>query len=78
MSTQRLQMRQICRNISSSSVYLIHLENSQQSAYKMLLNNKMLLLYFYIKKHNYIIKLATMFNNIDIISFCVYNIKHKE
>lgn len=40
--TQRLQMRQICRNIISSSVYLIHLENSQQSAHKVLFNNKML------------------------------------
>ena len=27
--TQRLQMRQICRNIFSSSCYLIHLESSQ-------------------------------------------------
>ena len=44
MSIQRLQMRQICRNISSSSVYLIRLENSQQSAHKVLLNNK----YYYL------------------------------
>ncbi len=57
---QRLQMRQICRNISSSSVYLIHLESSQQSAYKVLLNNKMLLLYFLRKKYNHIIKPANL------------------
>lgn len=58
--TQRLQMRQICRNIISSSCWLIRLENSQQSAYKVLLNNKMLLLYFLRKKYNHIIKPANL------------------
>lgn len=71
-------MRQICRNISSSSVYLIRLENSQQSAHKVILNSKMLLFIILYKEHNHIIKSETMFNNIDIIPFCVYNIKHKE
>jgi len=51
-------MRQICRNISSSSVYLIHLENSQQSAHKVLLNNKMLLFIILYKEHNCIMKEA--------------------
>ena len=78
MSIQRLQTCQICRNISSSSVYLIHLESSQQSAHKVLLNNKILLFIILYKEHNYIIKSETMFNNIDIIIFCVYNIKHRE
>ena len=55
---QRLQMRQICRNISSSSVYLIHLESSQQSAHKVLLNNKMLLFIILYKEHNCIMKEA--------------------
>ena len=41
---RRLQMRQICRNIINSFVYLICLENSQQSAHKVLLNNK----YYYL------------------------------
>jgi len=75
---QRLQTCQICRNIINSSCYLIHLESSQQSAHKGLLNNKMLLFIILYKEHNYIIKSETMFNNIDIISFFVYNIKHKE
>ena len=38
----------------------------------------MLLFTICIKEHNHIIKSGTMFNNIDIILFCVYNIKHKE
>ena len=71
-------MRQICRNIISSSCCLINLENSQQSAHKVLLSNKMLLFIILYKEHNHIIKSGTMFNNIDVILFCVYNIKHKE
>ena len=42
------------------------------------IEQRILLLYFCVKKHNYIINPETMFNNIDIILFCVYNIKHKE
>lgn len=42
------------------------------------IEQKMLLFIILYKEHNHIIKSETMFNNIDIIPFCVYNIKHKE